>query len=132
VASVLVSLLHSLRFLIRSRAALHLENHGAPTPARRGESIEPPAPSPHTADRQFWTWLSQAWHGWRSALHIVRPETVIRWHRRAFRMFWTWKSQKRTGRPGVPLDVRMLTARSRFGLCRGHEYHRRHEHPGGA
>ena len=56
----------------------------------------------------LWVWLSQVWLGGRSALHILRPETVIGWHRRGFRVFWTWRSQPRTGRPGVPLDVRTL------------------------
>jgi len=46
--------------------------------------------------------------GWRSAVHIVRPESVVAWHRRGFRLFWTWKRRQRTGRPGVPADVRAL------------------------
>ena len=41
-------------------------------------------------------------------MHIVKPDTVIGWHRRGFRLFWTWKSRQRTGRPGVPADVRAL------------------------
>jgi hypothetical protein len=59
-------------------------------------------------DRMLWAWLSRSWHGWRSAIHIVKPETVIAWHRRGFRLFWTWKSRHRTGRPTVPDDVRAL------------------------
>ena len=43
-----------------------------------------------------------------SALAIVRPETVIRWHRAGFRLYWRWKSRRRGGRPKVPLDVRQL------------------------
>ena len=39
---------------------------------------------------------------------IVKPETVLAWHRRGFRLFWTWKSRRRLGRPGVPPDVRQL------------------------
>ena len=124
-ASVVVSLLHSLRFLVRSRAALHLEimalRHQlavANRSSRRRVRLTP-------ADRVLWAWLSQAWNGWRSALHIVRPETVIGWHRRGFRLFWTWKSQQRTGRPGVPLDVRTLirelsTANPLWGAPRIH------------
>jgi len=54
----------------------------------------------------LWAWLSQRWHGWRAALHVVQPATVLAWHRRGFRLFWTWKSRHRTGRPGVPADVR--------------------------
>src|SRR5712664_205218 len=53
-------------------------------------------------DRAFWVWLSNQWAGGRGALHVVRPETVIRWHRQGFRAFWTWKSRRgRTGRPPV-------------------------------
>jgi transposase InsO family protein len=39
---------------------------------------------------------------------IVKPETVIAWHRKGFRLFWTWKSRRRSGRPAVPPDVRTL------------------------
>jgi putative transposase len=52
--------------------------------------------------------LSRIWTGWRSAIVIVRPETVIAWHRRAVRRFWTWKSRHRIGRPAVPPDIRVL------------------------
>ena len=43
-----------------------------------------------------------------SAFAIVRPETVIRWHRAGFRLYWRWKSRPRGGRPKVPPDVRQL------------------------
>jgi hypothetical protein len=39
---------------------------------------------------------------------IVKPETVIRWHRAGFRLFWRWKSRSRVGRPKVPLEIRQL------------------------
>src|SRR4029077_14427833 len=42
------------------------------------------------------------------ALSIVRPETVIRWHRAGFRSFWRWKSRRRGGRPSVLLEIRRL------------------------
>ena len=62
-----------------------------------------------TADRLLWAWLSQVWVDWRSSLLIVKPETVIAWHRKAFRMFWTWKVRHgKAGRPTVPKDVRKL------------------------
>src|SRR5437870_526156 len=60
-------------------------------------------------DRAFWLSLSQRWTVWRRALHIVRPETVIRWHRQGFRAFWTWKCQRaRPGRPSVGAEVAQL------------------------
>jgi hypothetical protein len=43
-----------------------------------------------------------------NALVIVKPETVIRWHRAGFRLFWRWKSRARGGRPKVPLEIRQL------------------------
>ena len=43
-----------------------------------------------------------------NTLVIVKPETVIRWHRAGFRLFWRWKSRSRGGRPKVPLEIRQL------------------------
>src|SRR6266481_534536 len=60
-------------------------------------------------DRLFWIWLSQRWARWRETLNVVRPETVIRWHRQGFRAFWNWKSRRgRTGRPPVDCEVAKL------------------------
>ena len=42
------------------------------------------------------------------ALQIVKPDTVIRWHRDAFRAYWRWKSGSRGGRPGTPTEIRQL------------------------
>jgi hypothetical protein len=42
------------------------------------------------------------------ALKVVRPETVIRWHRASFRAYWRWKSKPRNGRPKTPLEIRQL------------------------
>jgi hypothetical protein len=42
------------------------------------------------------------------ALTIVKPDTVIRWHRAGFRLYWRWKSRHRRGRPTVPLEIRRL------------------------
>ena len=73
----------------------------------------------------LWAWLAHAWCGWRSAVYIVKPETVVAWHRRGFRLFWTWESRHRTGRPAVPQDVRALirdmsTANPLWGAPRIH------------
>src|SRR5947209_1367179 len=46
---------------------------------------------------------------WRDALTVVKPDTLIRWHRKGFRLFWKWKSQP-AGRPRVPVEVRKLIA----------------------
>src|SRR5437660_2675333 len=46
---------------------------------------------------------------WRNTLMVVKPDTLIRWHREGFRLFWKWKSRPR-GRPRIPHDLRMLIA----------------------
>jgi putative transposase len=63
------------------------------------------------ADRAFWVILSRLWSGWQSALVFVKPETVIRWHRKGFRLYWTWKSRKRSGRPPIDAEIRKLIRR---------------------
>jgi len=45
------------------------------------------------ADRLLWVLLSRIWKQWRSALVVVKPETVIAWHRKGFRLYWRWKSR---------------------------------------
>src|SRR5215471_11308751 len=45
---------------------------------------------------------------WRDALTVVKPDTLIRWHRKGFRVFWKWKSRS-SGRPKVPADVRNVS-----------------------
>jgi hypothetical protein len=50
---------------------------------------------------------ARVWSGGRSALVIVKPDTVIAWHRKGFRLFWTWKVRRgRPGRPAAAKDVR--------------------------
>ena len=77
------------------------------------------------ADRLLWVWLSRFWNGWRSALLIVRPETVIAWHRQGFRLYWRWKSRHPSGRPSASGEVidlirRMSVANPRWGAPRIH------------
>jgi len=57
------------------------------------------------ADRAFWVALCRLWPDWQNALLIVKPQTVIGWHRKGFKLYWTWKSWHRTGRP--PIDARV-------------------------
>lgn len=62
-------------------------------------------------DRLFWVWLSRLWSGWRSCLMIVKPETVIRWHRAGFWLHWRWKSRKKRARPRTEAEIRALIRR---------------------
>src|SRR5712664_700829 len=98
--SLALALLGALRAALRSRTDLALENLALRQQLallrRRSKR-----PQFGRLDRAFWMWLSNCWAGWRGALHLVRPETVIRWHRQGFHAFWTWKSRR--GRP-VPIQ----------------------------
>ena len=90
VASALVSLLHSLRFLARSRASLHLEILALRHQLAVVNRARRPRLRLTPTDPLLWAWLSRTWRGWPSVLHIVKPETVVGWHRRGFRLYWTW------------------------------------------
>src|SRR6266853_6234673 len=59
-------------------------------------------------DRLLWILLSRLWRGWRRCVYIVKPDTVIRWHRTAFARYWAWKSRRRPGRPAVAATIREL------------------------
>jgi hypothetical protein len=59
-------------------------------------------------DRLVFAGLYRLAPGVLDALKIVRPETVIRWHRTGFRAYWRWKSRPRGGRPKTPLEIRQL------------------------
>jgi transposase InsO family protein len=59
-------------------------------------------------DRLVFVWLYRLVPGIVNALAIVRPETVVRWHRAGFRSLWRWKSRRRGGRPRVPAEIRKL------------------------
>jgi transposase InsO family protein len=61
------------------------------------------------SDRLFWIVLSKFWSRWSEVLQLVKPETVVRWHRESFRHYWTWKSRvRRFGRPSIDPKVRVL------------------------
>jgi putative transposase len=106
--AVLVSLLLSVRSCLRSRAALQLEVLALRHQLQVLNRSRPRRLRLVTADRWLWAWLSRSWPAWRTALVIVKPETVVGWHRQGFRVFWTWKSRRRVGRPAVAADVGAL------------------------
>src|SRR5712691_11117479 len=106
--SLVLALLGTLRAALKARTDLVLENLALRQQLallrRRSKR-----PRVRLLDRVFWMWLSQWWARWREALHVVQPQTVIRWHRQGFRAFWNWKSRRgRTGRPPVCSELAEL------------------------
>ena len=75
-------------------------------------------------DRAFWVILAERWAGWREALAIVEPATVVRWHRLGFKRFWRRRSWPGCpGRPGLDREVvglirRMARANVTWGAPR--------------
>jgi hypothetical protein len=59
-------------------------------------------------DRFFWIPLRSIWPRWSDVLVIVKPETVIRWHRVGFRLYWRWRSRTCDGLPKVSEEIRTL------------------------
>jgi putative transposase len=109
--SVLMSVLATLQGAMQSRATLHLEVLALRHQLQVLQRSQPRRLRLAHADRWLWAWLSHVWGGWRTALVIVQPETVVAWHRNGFRRFWTWRSRRRTGRPPVSSDARVLIRR---------------------
>jgi transposase InsO family protein len=77
------------------------------------------------ADRFFLGFLTDLFDSWKAALLIVKPETLIRWHRQSFRIFWKWKSGSTPGRPAIPqtqinLIKQMATENPLWGAPRIH------------
>ena len=70
-----------------------------------------PRPALNACDRLFWTILHRIWPRWTDVLLIVKPETVIGWHRTGFRLYWRWRSWPRGGRPRISQEVRDLIRR---------------------
>src|SRR5215467_7486338 len=107
--------LTNLSSIFHSRAALQLENLALRHQIGVLQRSSRNRPKLTLVDRLLWVWLSRIWSGWRSALAIVRPETVLAWHRKGFRLFWTWKVRHgQPGRPVISREVRDLIRR----MCR--------------
>jgi putative transposase len=97
---------------LRSRCDLLLENLAL----RQQLSIfkqKQPKPRLGASDKLFWVLLCRFWAGWKQALILVQPETVVRWRRAGFKLYWTWLSRHRArvGRKCVGRELRDLIFR---------------------
>ncbi|MGH9721305.1 MAG: helix-turn-helix domain-containing protein [Bryobacteraceae bacterium] len=94
----------------RSRAAIALEV----VALRQQVAVlkrKQPRPILNSCDLLFWITLRRFWPGWKSVLLIVKPDTVVAWHRTGFRWYWRWRSCRRPGRPKITPEVRDLIRR---------------------
>ena len=65
-----------------------------------------PRPTLNSLDRLLWTLLHRGWSRWADVLLLVKPETVVGWHRACFRLYWRWRSRPRGGRPKIDAEIR--------------------------
>jgi transposase InsO family protein len=102
----------TLRAMVRQREDVVLENlllrHQLavltrPTRSRRGIRLR-------AWDRVLWVLARRFCADWREHLTLVKPDTVVLWHRQGWRLFWRWKSRSRGGRPHLSPDVQELIA----------------------
>ena len=106
IAIVLLDFGRLLTIAVRSRRALAAENLFL---RKQLAVFQERKIKPRRADdstRWMMATLSRMFE-WRDALWNLKPDTLIRWHRKGFRLFWCWKS-KPTGRPRLPKDPRQL------------------------
>src|SRR5450432_1456520 len=89
--ALILSLLGALRSALRTHVDLAIENLALRQQLAnlRRTSIRPRL---RKSDRAFWLVLSRLWSRWVEVLVVVKPDTVVRWHRAGFRLFWRWKS----------------------------------------
>ena len=109
--STLLHLLRLFPFLCGGHRQLALENLALRQQLAVYRRISS-RPKLRSSDRLFWIWLSRVWTGWRDALVIVAPETVLRWRRRRFRDHWSKLSARPPGgRPPVSAEITALVTK---------------------
>jgi transposase InsO family protein len=94
--------------LFPSRAALEAENLLLRQQINVLRRTRPKRPAFSWIDRLIFVSLCRWVPDVRAVLAIIKPDTVMRWHRVGFRAYWRWKSRSRGGRPTVPLEIRQL------------------------
>src|SRR3990172_13121452 len=106
---ILSALISLLSFRLRSRASLELEfvalrpQVGGLRRQRKGRVRL------FSTDRLLWVWLYRIWPQALDAIVLVKPATVIQWHRRGFRLYWRWRSKSgHPGRPKMITETRVL------------------------
>ena len=107
---LVLHLLTLLRALVADRNRLALENlalrqqlHVLKRSVKRAKVDD--------SDRVFWVLIQRLCRQWKDHLVIVKPETVLRWHRQGFRYYWKWRSRSRPGRPPIEAELIALIRR---------------------
>jgi len=92
----------------KARATLEAENLVLRQQVNVLRRRTPKRPHLNNTDRFLFVWLYRWFPSVLEVVAIVRPETIIRWHRAGFRAYWRWRSRNRVGRPKVSAELRTL------------------------
>jgi len=107
--NIIFPILSTLLNLLRSRAFLHLEILSLRQQLAIVKHKSPKRIRFQWPERLFWVWLYRLWPGCLKTLHVFKPDTLVRWHRKGFRQYWTRKCRRRRGgRPPIDPKVREL------------------------
>ena len=106
--TLIFALLHFINSFFRGRLSLQAENlalrHQLSVYKRTNKR-----PQLKPSDRFLWAWLSRLWSGWKKALLIVQPATVIKWQKKRLQDYWRRLSRNgKPGRPKIPKELRKL------------------------
>ena len=108
--TILSTVVSILGFRLRRRASLELElialRHQVCVLRRQ----RPGRLRLFSTDRLLWVWLYRVWPQVLNAMVLVKPATVVQWHRKGFQLYWRWRS-RRLGRPKMNTEIRDLIRR---------------------
>ena len=108
--TILFAIISIFAFRLRSRAALELKLVAIEHQLAVLRRQRPGRPQLSSLDRLLWVLLYRIWPKVIDAMVLVRPATVVEWHRRGFRFYWCWRS-RRPGRPSINPEIRDLIRR---------------------
>src|SRR6516225_7411709 len=97
--------------LFKSRSRLEAENVFLRHQLTLALRQKPPRMRLRGSDRALLVWMVRLWPSLLDAIHVVQPETILRWHRAGARAFWRWKFRNRAGRPRIDRELRELIRR---------------------
>ncbi len=107
--TILSAIVSEVSFRFRSRVSLELEVLALRHQLAVLHRQRPSRPQLRPGDRLLWVWLYRVWPRCLEAMVLVKPATVVQWHRQGFRRYWRWRSRVRhLGRPGLNREIREL------------------------
>src|SRR5437764_14732340 len=108
--AILSAVVSIFAFRFRSRASLEFGLIAVGHQLTVLRRQRPGRPQLSSLDRLLWVWLYRIWPQVIDAMVLVKPATVVQWHRKGFRLHWRWRS-RRPGRPKIGTEIRGLIRR---------------------